>query len=176
MSYGRLRPKGMLCPSCLQQLPLPPIPKRLRDRLPARFWARVRYSEEPGCWIWRGAGTNGKRVWGYGTYFHEGRYRKAHRIAYLELRGFVNEKMDLDHLCRIRACVNPWHLEPVTRRENILRGRGLPSINAKKIQCKHGHPYDSVNTYVHPNGRWRFCRACHRQWDSVRRPPREKKS
>jgi HNH endonuclease len=79
---------------------------------------------------------------------------------YRLLVGPVPEGLELDHLCRNRACVNPAHLEPVSHRENVLRGASFAAINAVKTHCIHdGHPFDDVNTIVRPEGR-RGCRAC----------------
>jgi len=83
-----------------------------------RFWARVDKAAPGGCWIWTGA-VEGK---GYGAPSINGVKRPAHRLAYEDLVGPVPEGLHLDHLCRVRRCVNPAHLEPVTSRENTLRG------------------------------------------------------
>lgn len=109
---------------------------------------------EGGCWVWTGAMSEQ----GYGITWAGHRTIKAHRYVYEFAVGPVPEGMDLDHLCRCRACVNPAHLEPVTRSENLRRGhaaapRPLPT------HCKRGHAYDEANTYTW-RGR-RNCRACH---------------
>jgi hypothetical protein len=125
-----------------------------------RFWAKVERRPD-GCWVWTSTLGGG----GYGTFSiggRQGRQVKAHRFAYEIVRGEIPEGLDLDHLCRVRACVNPDHLEPVTRSENVRRGL-VPQLvrerQAAKTQCPRGHPYDEANTYVTPDGR-RNCRTC----------------
>ena len=86
----------------------------------------------------------------------------AHRWLFKALRWDPGE-LTLDHLCRNRACVNVFdHLEPVSLKENIGRGMGVAGLNANKIWCKRGHPFDEENTYVAPDGR-RYCRECGRR-------------
>ncbi len=75
-----------------------------------------------------------------------GRSYKAHRVIYEWIKGSIPEGLELDHLCRDRSCVNPWHLEPVTHLENIRRGLGGQNSRAK-IHCPQGHPYDEENTW-----------------------------
>ncbi|MFJ7176424.1 HNH endonuclease [Streptomyces massasporeus] len=88
-----------------------------------------------------------------------GRDRPAHRVVYEYFIVDIPEGLDLDHLCRVRRCVNPWHVEPVTRQVNIVRG-DAPKLQRGKTHCPHGHPYNDVNTIVY-RGR-RFCRECKR--------------
>ena len=111
---------------------------------------------ESGCWLWTGYRNNcGYSLWRGRS---GGRWitRSVHRWLYLLLRGPIPVGLECDHLCRVRACVNPWHLELVTRSENLLRGsraRGL------KRFCERGHEYTEANTYWPPGG-YRMCRAC----------------
>ncbi len=110
-----------------------------------RFWAKVNKTDS--CWLWTGA----TRWGGYGV-FHNGVLVPAHRLSYELARGPIPNGLVLDHLCRVTSCVNPAHLEPVTHRENILRG-------VRKDKCHRGHPYSFENKHVSKSGRWR-CRKC----------------
>lgn len=87
--------------------------------------------------------------------------RMLHRRICEALRGSIPDGLVLDHLCRNTACVNPWHLEPVPNKENILRGFGAAAVNARRTSCKHGHALDEKNTYL-VYGR-RKCRTCNRR-------------
>ena len=127
-----------------------------------RFVEKTRI-DESGCIVWTG-GLNGV---GYGQ-FYVGRKSLdqtgkgyAHRWAYETFVGPIPEGMHIDHLCRTRACVNPDHLEPVTIRENLLRGDGPSAQHSKKTHCPKGHEYAGDNLYVSPKG-MRFCRRCGR--------------
>jgi len=128
-----------------------------------RFWSRVDVRADNECWLWQGHLING-----YGVFCqsHADRIR-AHRYAYETMVGAIPEGKELDHLCRVRNCVNPAHLEPVTNKENVLRGEGVTAQNARKTHCPHGHPYSGDNLYVTPKG-YRGCRECrraaHRAW------------
>lgn len=126
-----------------------------------RFWVKVNKSD--GCWEW----TAHRHVSGYGMINIDRVPRYAHRVAYEMLRGEIPDGLQLDHLCRNRGCVNPDHLEPVTNRENTLRGR-CGEVNAARMRartrCKSGHEFTADNTHVYiRNGRTtRHCRACRR--------------
>lgn len=124
----------------------------------------ARISPEPntGCWLWAGANTGAT---GYGVMRRRGRNWLVHRIAYAMFIGPIPKGLMLDHLCRTPCCVNPDHLEAVTMRENVLRGRAPSASHALKTHCPHGHEYGPENTkvWVKKTGAMvRFCRACHR--------------
>jgi len=106
-----------------------------------------------GCWEWQLGLTKG----GYGTY----RNTTAHRWVYEQLVGSIPAGLQLDHLCRVRHCVNPDHVEPVTPRENLMRGETLTAARAVQTHCIHGHEFTLENTRVKPNG-CRECKTCHR--------------
>lgn len=124
------------------------------DVLPARLASRIARSGE--CWVWQGRPNNE----GYGQVSWHGRRTHPHRLVYELLAGPVAQGLVLDHLCRVRLCVNPAHLEQVTSRENVLRGVGPSAQNAVKTHCPSGHAYTPDNTRVR-RGR-RHCAACHR--------------
>jgi hypothetical protein len=118
-----------------------------------RFWGFVTKTDT--CWLWQGSKNKG-----YGQFTvrrPESLTKKlaAHRYAYELLVGSIPDGLDLDHLCRVPACVNPAHLEPVTRKENLRRGI---SGNGSKTHCKRGHEFTPENTYKTANGRG--CVAC----------------
>lgn len=120
-----------------------------------RFWAKVNKTD--ACWLWTGAISGGT---GYGSCTgQDGTRSSAHRMAFTLIRGEIPAGLVLDHLCRVRACVNPDHLEPVTHRENIRRGAAPAAVSAAKGECKNGHPHDERNTYIRPSGQ-RDCRPC----------------
>lgn len=129
---------------------------RQRQRFdPVRFWQRVVKGD--GCWIWTGR----RSARGYGQWYLQGRGIAAHRVAYEAVVGPVPAGLVLDHLCRTHACVRPSHMEPVTQRENVLRGEGVAARQAAQTHCIHGHPFDATNTYL--NRGKRVCRECMRQ-------------
>jgi hypothetical protein len=129
-----------------------------------RFWSKVEKSHS-GCWIWTGA----KNDTGYGMLLRgvpaKGRIR-AHRWLYEKTNGPIPPGLELDHLCRNRACVNPRHLEPVSHRENILRGIGPSAVHAKKTHCIRGHEFTPANTKRLPHGR--ECVECRRMHNAAR--------
>jgi len=130
---------------------------KTQTSLKKRFWAKVVVAQNH-CWEWTGA-DNGK---GYGQFWDGQQLVPAHRIAFEWLRGEIPEGLELDHLCRNKKCVNPMHLELVTRSENTKRGIG-PALAAQKqrakTHCPHGHPYSPENTYITPVG-GRQCIIC----------------
>ena len=124
--------------------------------LAERFDAKWFRHPITGCWIWTASTTAG-----YGRIDVNRKFLYAHRVAYERFVGPIPAGLQLDHLCRVRRCVNPSHLEPVTSRENTLRGNGVAARASAATHCPHGHPYDEANTYRDPRG-WLRCRTCKR--------------
>ena len=124
-----------------------------------RFWSKVRFTDT--CWLWTGFAHG--RGGGYGN-FAMGNKREvqAHRWAYEFCVGPIPEGLQLDHLCRVRLCVLPDHLEPVTGRVNTLRGVGACAVNARKTHCTNGHEFSIENTYRRKEG-GRRCRTCQKR-------------
>lgn len=138
-----------------------------REPVEERFWRQVEKSS--GCWIWHGP----MRTGGYGLFacYRDGhRFQLLpHRFSFEKLVGPIPEGLQLDHLCRNRACVNPEHLEPVTGRENQMRSPiTVIAINSAKTHCVHGHEFTPENTHVRKRGS-RECRTCMRDRERIRR-------
>ncbi len=123
-----------------------------------RFSRMYQVDLETGCWHWTGCLTHK----GYGRFFDGERMIVAHLWAYKQFVGPVPEGFEVDHLCRVRDCSNPAHLEAVPQRVNNLRGNSLSAQRARRTHCPRGHEYTPENTYVSKRG-CRSCRACDRE-------------
>jgi len=122
-----------------------------------RFFKHVNIAES-GCWEWTGSGTKA----GYGRFGNGERVVGAHCFSYEYFKGPIPEGYEIDHLCHNPKCVNPDHLEAVTREENLKRqyfyGRG--DQQREKTYCPKGHPYDEENTYYYRNAQGNIARQC----------------
>lgn len=150
-----------------------PIPRPAIER----FLEKISPEPNSGCWLWAGTVHSN----GYGGFNAAGNAVgtvTAHRFSYEHFVGPVPDGLHLDHLCRTRICVNPAHLEPVTCRENALRGKrtsretnGGGQINTAKTHCPYGHPYSGENLLVYRGNRQ--CRTCKRrrwhEWNTSRK-------
>jgi hypothetical protein len=128
--------------------------------LAARLEAKTERITETGCWLWMGNTTR----FGYGM-IHRGGGKHivlAHRASYEVHKGPIPEGKQLDHLCRVRCCINPAHLEPVTNRENARRGLTgkINHRNARKTACPKGHPLTPENVYFNARANGRVSRRC----------------
>jgi hypothetical protein len=124
-----------------------------------RIMARVDFSTD--CWLWTGT-TNGT---GYAKVYANGRLRVVHELIWELANGPKPAGMDLDHLCEVKHCINPDHLEPVTRQENLRRAS---KGNFRKTHCPKGHEYTTDNILPNKRGK-RNCKTCHRLREQQRR-------
>jgi hypothetical protein len=136
--------------------------------LEQRILSRIDRRGADDCWLWTDRITEA----GYATYGVPGTTAFVHRWMYQRFVGPIPDGAELDHRCHSddkrcpggpcvhRRCVNPQHLEAVSHRTNMLRGRGVSAENVVKTHCLNGHPFDAGNTYIHPKKGTRRCRAC----------------
>lgn len=130
--------------------------------LDVRILQKVELDDATGCWIWTGTQMRG----GYGqARLQDGRSTGAHRASYMAFVGPIPDGLQIDHLCRIRLCVNPDHLEAVTPRVNVLRSMSPSAITARTNICRRGHELTPENTLHEADGR--RCRQC--RLDRIRR-------
>lgn len=131
--------------------------------LESRFWSKVAKSE--GCWVWLGTPDSK----GYGRIRFGGagsKIARAHRVSWQINRGPIPQGLVIDHLCGVRLCVNPDHLEPVTQKENLRRApSSLPSKMARKTACVNGHEYVEGSFRIESGAR--RCLICKRKRESL---------
>lgn len=143
-------------------------PNCSHTKLEKRFWAKVKIGKLDECWEW----TSDIIRCGYGRFEIKKNNKfttvMAHRLAYELLISPIPHGLVIDHLCRNRRCVNPFHLEVVTFKENIRRGEGSAGINARKTHCKYGHPLSGENLYITPSNGKRQCKICIKLRDTER--------
>lgn len=132
------------------------------------FWSKAQHRRHGECWLWTGRILPN----GYGSVSVSGGQYVAHRVAYTLVNGPVPLELDLDHLCRVRACINPSHLEPVTRAENLQRSELTgPGKNIRKTHCIRGHSLADARRIITRTGVIkRACKACQRERDAAREP------
>lgn len=127
--------------------------------LEARFWEKVDKRGPDECWPWRAS----RYRTGYGRFgvgpASSRVQTSAHRVAFDLANGPIPEGLVVDHICAVRECVNPRHLQVLTNAANILRGTGPTAVNARKTSCMRGHAFDDTNTGRNTFGN-RFCRTC----------------
>lgn len=152
-----LRPSGLAC--CAKGRAM-----KMNDATLARFLATTAVNTDTGCWEWTGY----KNSDGYGR-FGRGHAKSyaAHREAYKHFVGEIPSGLQIDHLCRVRHCVNPAHLEAVTQLENVRRGRAPTQVMNQTGACANGHEAVEPNIRFCRNGS-RICRVCNsaltKQW------------
>lgn len=129
----------------------------LTEKDEKRFWSKVALPNGEGCMLWMAS----KYPSGYGAFSLNGKMRYAHRIAYELAYGLIPDGLQTDHLCRVRHCVAPLHLEAVTQAENIRRGE-VGCHQRARTECLNGHSFTELNTYYRTDG-GRGCRICRRK-------------
>ena len=141
-----------------------PAPKKAEERFDNMYIPVT----ESGCWLWLGY----VKINGYAQFSVEGKSVYAHRYSYERFVGKIQDGLQIDHLCRVRCCVNPAHLEQVTNHENMRRGIAwlvAGKYQLAKTHCPRGHEYSGSNLYTkkhkdgHPDRR---CRACIKIYDA----------
>lgn len=129
------------------------------EQIPSRLWERIEVNEDTGCWLWIGSCYRN----GYSQIWNGSRPSLGHRFVYECVVGKIPAASEIDHLCRVRNCLRPEHLQAVSHRENVLRSFAPTAVNAAKTHCPKGHPYTPENTYRRPADGKRRCRECGRR-------------
>lgn len=125
----------------------------MKSSAEARLWEQVD-KQFLGCWLWTGKVNNS----GYGTLTVRSQKKPIHRFSYELFNGDIPEGLEIDHLCRVRACVNPAHLEAVTHRENVLRGKTWAADHVSRTHCPKGHELVAPNLVKSEKSR--KCKKC----------------
>lgn len=117
------------------------------------FLSYIEIDSKTNCWNWTSSLTKD----GYGQ-FHFYRTHPAHVVSYMLFKGKINPKLECDHLCENKRCVNPNHLRQITHAENLKLANTYPVQNKNKTHCKYGHGFTPENTYT--SGKGRQCKIC----------------
>jgi hypothetical protein len=121
----------------------------------------VQLNIKTGCWLWLGQINN----WGYAVFSERGENIPGYQWSFRYFKGPIPDGQQPDHLCRIRPCVNPDHLEAVPMKVNILRGTSVSAINARKTTCSRGHEFDGFDQRYG----FRYCKTCKREVKLLRK-------
>lgn len=123
---------------------------------PRRPLGDIIKKKDNGCWDWTASKTKG-----YGQLVRNRRHQLAHRAIYELFNPKIPAGNVLHHKCENKSCVNPDHLQPLTQRQNILRGNGASAKNKTKTHCPKGHEYKGDNIYLRPDRpTHRQCKKC----------------
>lgn len=129
----------------------PKLDITLTPKRKLRFWNSILKTDT--CWLWMG----NRDLAGYGRFYDGKKQVKAYRLIYELFIDKIPQGLSIDHLCRNKFCVNPGHLEPVTKLENLRRS---PLWTGNKTHCSRGHIFNNENTYIHASSKQRVCRPC----------------
>ena len=146
---------------------------QLSEMIKARFWSHVKVRKVGECWLWEGKPSSH----GYGTITIKGRSTYAHVVSFVIFNSSIRENLVVDHICRIKNCVNPHHLRAVTHRTNSLENSdSIAAINFRKTHCKHGHEFNGETSSVRITkyGISRTCKVCmkirnHKRYKKVKK-------
>jgi len=123
--------------------------------LPERFWLYVEKTDT--CWLWKGKIDDG-----YGRFWIIDKLYLTHRLIYAVLKNKLQNNSQIDHLCKIRNCCNPEHLEEVTGRENTRRGLAK-KYNTDPSKCPYGHVYDHKIPGKAEGSVYMVCKTCQKK-------------
>lgn len=147
--------KGVRPSSRLAKLRTPDGPVTL----PIRVWEKINFTER--CWLWTGADSGDDDPWG--KVWDGQRVVPAHRWIYEEAYDVrLPPEIEPDHLCKVRLCVRPSHLDPITKRENVMRSNAPGPLAVRTNHCKRGHEFTPENTRIRRSDGGRECRSCAR--------------
>lgn len=135
-----------------------------KRNLEDRFWEKVDRRGDDECWPWMAYTSQN----GYGRIGDCNSMLYAHRVSYELLVGPIPEGLVIDHLCKTKQCVNPAHMEPVSRAENTRRNDAPMHILRRANRCARGHDL-LVTGYVRPDGKGRVCRTCQKMREAAKR-------